>query len=226
MNWRLPQGCHFRPCSDRQDRRWRLRCYVPPALVVLPEGADRASRERHAVHAAKSGPDGRERERGLQAALACRQVPVLRDEKNCGRLDSEIDVDHRIPGGHYPGASPADSEEADRALTVRARSRFNDLATSTCVTQKVITDRSAGRAKRHVRRRARTWPSRRQPGHHRQGHGQENLGHRRRLHDGRLCRRAELVLHQQSGEAVGRNFRQCALAYLDRLVKRAAMLRS
>src|SRR6185503_6330721 len=51
------------------------RALFPPAVVLLPQGADRALRERHAVHAAPSRSYGRGAKRRLQANLADGQIP-------------------------------------------------------------------------------------------------------------------------------------------------------
>ena len=136
------------------------------------------------------------------------KFPVLRDEKNGKTIPESTSIIEYL-AQHYPGPVELVPKDADAALTVRAQDRFYDLNVH-LLTQKVITDRlrPAGQndtfGVEHARgllqtalrivdkdMAKKTWAS------------------RRRLHDGRLCRGADLVLHQQSGDAFGRILRQC-----------------
>ena len=152
------------------------------------------------------------------------KFPVLRDEKNGKTIPESTSIIEYL-AQHYPGPVQLVPKDADQALTVRAQDRFYDLNVH-LLTQKVITDRLRPAGQNDTFGcRACPGPASDGPGHHRQGHGKENLGRGRRLHDGRLRRRAGLFYYNRAVTPLAGSFDNVA-AYLDRLVKRPSYARA
>jgi glutathione S-transferase len=101
----------------REKDRHVAHSLLPPPLLLLPEGADRALRERH--------PIGR--------------FPVLRDEaKDRTVPESSIIIEYLAQ--HYPGTTELVPADAEAARQMRLRDRFFDLYVNVPL-GKIVTDR-------------------------------------------------------------------------------------
>ena len=91
-----------------------MELYRPPLLVLLPEGADRALRERHAVRAPHARPGDEQAAAEFAALLAAQALPVLVDG---GRtvVEASIIIEHLDL--HHPG--PVRLIPEDRARRAR-----------------------------------------------------------------------------------------------------------
>ena len=102
-------------CSRRPEalsRRHDARALRPPVLVLLPEGADRALRERDARSPSGcSAPDDPATFAEFAALWPLRRMPVLVDD---GRPVVEFERHHRAPRAASPGAGAADPRRPGR----------------------------------------------------------------------------------------------------------------
>ena len=165
----------------------------PPVFVVLPEGADRALRERHPVRAphARAGDDaGGGRARGAVAAQA---MPVLVDD---GRtvVEATIIIEHL--GLHHPGPVRLIPDDPRAALDVRMMDRFFDNYVMTPM-QKIVGDSIRAAEERDPRGRRRgARAARHRLSLARRPHGGTRVGGGRRLQPRRLRGGARAVLRR------------------------------
>ena len=141
---------HSRRKNDKREREENvLDPAFPPAVVVLLEGADRALRERHAVHTEPGQSRRSRRACGADKALA--DLPVSgAEDKARGEVVPESSIIIEYLDRHYPGRTRFIPEEKDRGLETRLRDRFYDLYVHLPM-QKAIGDRlrSAGNKDPH-----------------------------------------------------------------------------
>ena len=150
---RLHRGAHRRAGARRgaEGLSVRLEALRPSLLVVLPEGADRALRERHAVRVPPAR-GGDEQVAAEHAALwPLKRMPVLVDE---GRtvVEASIIIEHL--GLHHPGPVRLIPEDPRAALDVRMLDRFFDNYVMTPM-QKIVADRLRPAEHRDALRRRR-----------------------------------------------------------------------
>ena len=113
---------------------------LPSVRVLLPEGACRALRERHAVRAASSSisatkPRARRSRRSGRSAR-CRCCVTTRETARSP--SSSIIIEYLAQ--HYPGRTELVPSDAELARQTRLRDRFYDLYVPVPM-QKIVTDR-------------------------------------------------------------------------------------